>query len=123
METSRASSNVVALELMRVSASVATKAWKLSFLETKSVSQLTSKRMPSQPHALKRVVMMPWLAARSALDAALAMPFSRRYLAASSRSPLHSIRAFLQSIMPAFVLSRNDLTIAAEISAIIICRE
>ena len=54
-----------------------TKARKFSFLATKSVSQLTSNRMPDLPAASMRAATMPSLAARSAFLAALAMPFSR----------------------------------------------
>mmetsp|Transcript_6742 Transcript_6742/g.19081 ORF Transcript_6742/g.19081 Transcript_6742/m.19081 type:complete len:227 (+) Transcript_6742:664-1344(+) len=43
------------------------------------------------------------------------MPFLRRYSSALSTSPSVSFRAFLQSIMPAPVFSRSDLTSLAEI--------
>ena len=83
--------------------------------ETKSVSQLTSSKRPEVASALTRAVMTPSLAARSALAPALAIPRSRRSLMEASRSPLVSVRTRLQSIMPALVLSRSSLTIAAVI--------
>src|SRR5690606_26927142 len=50
--------------------------------------------------------------------AALARPFLRSQSTAASTSPLVSASAVLQSIMPAPVLSRSSLTIAAVILAI-----
>ena len=49
--------------------------------------------------------------------AALVMPFLRSQSTAASMSPDVSLRAFLQSIMPAPVFSRRSFTIAAEIVA------
>ena len=45
-----------------------------------------------------------------ALFADLAIPFSRNQSTAFSRSPSHSVNAFLQSIIPAPVCSRKSLT-------------
>ena len=119
MGTWRASSSVEALESMRALATSFTRPWNLSPLAQKSVSQLSSRMMPEQPQGATAARITPSLASRSALAAALAIPFSRRYFTAASMSPLHSLRAFLQSIMPASVLSRRALTRAAVISAIV----
>src|SRR5437762_12301386 len=59
---------------------------------------------------------MPSLAVRPAFLAAAASPFLRRVSRAFSRSPPHSVRADLQSIIPAPVSSRSLRTISAEIS-------
>src|SRR5919202_1371556 len=61
---------------------------------------------------------MPSFAERPAFFAASARPFSRRILRAASMSPPASVRAFLQSIMPAPVESLSALTSLALISAI-----
>src|SRR5512144_1407234 len=50
--------------------------------------------------------------------AAADSPFLRSQSTAASRSPFVSISAFLQSIIPAFVLSRSAFTRLALISAI-----
>ena len=60
--------------------------------------------------------MTPSLALRSAFFAALAMPFFRRMSIAASMSPLASVRAPLQSIIPAPVRSRSVFTISAVIA-------
>ena len=49
---------------------------------------------------------------------ALAIPFLRRTSSAAARSPLASVSALLQSIIPALVFSRSSLTSAADISDI-----
>src|SRR5207247_2984731 len=59
---------------------------------------------------------MPSLAVRPAFLAAAASPFLRSVSRAFSRSPPHSTRADLQSIIPAPVSSRSLRTISAEIS-------
>jgi hypothetical protein len=51
--------------------------------------------------------------------AAAASPFLRNQSTAASRSPFVSCNAFLQSIMPALVLSRSAFTRLALISAIL----
>src|ERR1700730_11371977 len=61
---------------------------------------------------------MPSLAVRDAFLEALAIPFFRRISSALLRSPSDSTSAFLQSIMPALVLSRNCLTRVGLTSAI-----
>mmetsp|Transcript_3875 Transcript_3875/g.17843 ORF Transcript_3875/g.17843 Transcript_3875/m.17843 type:complete len:413 (-) Transcript_3875:4701-5939(-) len=62
--------------------------------------------------------MAPSAATRPAFLSADAMPFLRSHLTASSMSPLHSVRAFLQSIMPAPDLSRSSFTALAETALI-----
>src|SRR5688572_29797157 len=62
--------------------------------------------------------MTPSLASRADFLAAEATPFLRRISTAAFRSPLASVRAFLQSIKPAPVISRREPTLAAVISAI-----
>ena len=59
---------------------------------------------------------LPSLVARSARFAADAIPFSRRSLTASSKSPSVSWSARLHSIIPALVASRSSFTIAAVMS-------
>ncbi len=54
--------------------------------------------------------MTPSLAARPARLAASARPLVRSEVVAASMSPPASSRAFLQSIIPAPVLSRSSLT-------------
>src|SRR3954452_24521694 len=60
--------------------------------------------------------MVPSVASRPASLAAPAMPFSRSHVTAESTSPPVSVRAFLQSIIPAPVRSRRALTSFAEMS-------
>src|SRR6476620_2568938 len=55
----------------------------------------------------------PWLLSRSSRLALAAKPFSRRYCLAASMSPSVSSSAFLQSIIPAPVLSRSAFTSCA----------
>src|SRR5690349_18640918 len=62
--------------------------------------------------------MTPSLASRPAFFAAEACPFLRRISTAASKSPFASASAFLQSIKPAFVISRSLPTELAVISAI-----
>src|SRR6476659_7485019 len=57
--------------------------------------------------------MTPSPVPRPARFPAWAMPFSRRSLTAAAMSPPVSSRARLQSIIPAWVLSRSSLTSAA----------
>src|SRR4051795_10466237 len=60
---------------------------------------------------------MPSLAARSPRLAAEAWPLTRRISIALSMSPSDSVRAFLQSIIPAPVASRSFFTSAAAMFA------
>ena len=90
-----------------------TMSWNCSFLATKSVSELTSAIAPVLPAA--RMPMSPSAAMRPAFLAAFDSPFLRSQSTAASRSPLLSVRAALQSIIPAPVLSRSSFTRLAEI--------
>ena len=86
-------------------------AWKSGLRATKSVSELTSTmtaRLPSLATAMR-----PSAATRPAFLAALARPLVRSQSTAASMSPLVSVSAALQSIMPAPVLSRSSFTIPA----------
>jgi len=79
-----------------------------SFFATKSVSELTSNKIPVFPFVATRV--KPSAAIRPSFLAALLIPFSRSQSTAFAMSPSHSVKAFLQSIIPAPVFSRNSLT-------------
>ena len=61
----------------------------------------------------------PSAATRSDFFAALEIPRSRNQSIAADISPFVSTNAFLQSIIPALVFSRNSLTIAAVIAIMI----
>mmetsp|Transcript_18891 Transcript_18891/g.31245 ORF Transcript_18891/g.31245 Transcript_18891/m.31245 type:complete len:266 (-) Transcript_18891:243-1040(-) len=78
-------------------------------LATKSVSQLTSTKTALLPLVAKTI--FPSAATRLAFLSALASPFLRRDSLADSWSPLASIRALLQSIIPAPVASRSCLMV------------
>src|SRR6478672_4662362 len=65
---------------------------------------------------------MPSLVAREAFLLAPAMPLVRKCASAFSRSPPHSARARLQSMMPALVLSLNCLTSCGSISVFVSIR-
>jgi hypothetical protein len=56
---------------------------------------------------------MPSAAMREAFLAEAAMPFSRSHSIALSISPSEAVRAFLQSIMPAPVISRRFFNICS----------
>src|SRR5215471_16241903 len=62
----------------------------------------------------------PSLVTRVAFFAATETPFLRRTTTASSRLPLASVRACLQSIIGAPVFSRSSFTWAAEIFGIVV---
>src|SRR3974377_442436 len=93
-----------------------TRPWKRSLRATKSVSELTSTMMPFV--LLTLTPIKPSAATRPAFLAAFDRPFLRSQSIAASMSPLFSTSAALQSIMPAPLVSRSSLTIAAVISAI-----
>src|SRR6267154_4819425 len=61
---------------------------------------------------------MPSFVARDAFLLALAIPLVRKIVSAFARSPSASVKARLQSIIPAFVFSRSCLTSWGSISAI-----
>ena len=74
---------------------------KSSVRATKSDSQFTSTRIPIERSADSRLPINPSLVERPAFFAALASPFLRRIVVASSKSPFASASAALQSIIPA----------------------
>ena len=86
---------------------------KSSFLATKSVSQFTSIIAADLPPSKILVNTVPSLAVLSARFAATAAPFLRKISIATSKTPLDSSSAFLQSIIPAPVLSLNSFTCCA----------
>ena len=90
--------------------------WKSAFLATKSVSELISTATPLPPSTT--TATRPSAAVRPDFLAALARPLVRSQSTAASMSPSVSVRAFLASIMPAPVLSRSSLTIAAVIAIV-----
>ena len=90
-----------------------TTAWKSAFRATKSVSALIST-IAALPGAVA-IPISPSAAVRPALRWAWARPVLRSQSTAASSSPSVSVSAFLQSIMPAPVLSRSCLTSAAVI--------
>ncbi len=94
-----------------------TKSWNISFLETKSVSEFTSTIAATLPTVA--TFAKPSAAMRSFFFAALAIPFSRKKSTAFSMSPSTFTNAFLASIIPTPVISRNSFTILAVTSAII----
>ena len=86
---------------------------KSSVLATKSVSQLTSTNAPSvllltNPETIPADAFRP-----SRLPTSLA-PLTLKSSMAALKSPLVSSKAFLQSIMPEPVFSRNFFTSSAE---------
>mmetsp|Transcript_12806 Transcript_12806/g.36163 ORF Transcript_12806/g.36163 Transcript_12806/m.36163 type:complete len:225 (-) Transcript_12806:552-1226(-) len=82
---------------------------------TKSVSQLTSTitALPSLPVL---TAILPSAATRVAFLSAWANPFLRKNSAATSWSPPDSVKAFLQSIIPAPVRSRRALMVLGVIA-------
>src|SRR6516225_1052784 len=91
----------------------------ISFRATKSVWLLTSTSTPKRPSGAIYCAMAPSRASLPTLVVAVAAPFLRRISTALPRSPLASTSAFLQSIMPAVVMSRNFATAAAVISMLV----
>src|SRR5437762_11139720 len=98
-------------------ATIFTKPWNCSLRATKSVSELTSTIAALL--AATAIPIKPSAATRPAFFAAFERPFLRSQSTAVSTSPLVSLRACLQSIMPAPVLSRRSFTIAAVIAVIV----
>ena len=94
--------------------SPATSFWNSALRATKSVSELTSTMTARLPGAVATPIR-PSAATRPAFLAALARPLVRSQSTAASMSPLVSVSAALQSIMPAPVLSRSSFTIPAVI--------
>src|SRR5262245_44909855 len=116
-EPGKAVANSLARSPLAFAATVATlrtMSWNLSLRATKSVSEFTSTIAPVLSATVTPT--RPSAATRPALVAALERPFLRNQSTACSMSPLVSVRAVLQSIMPAPVLSRSCLTWPAEIA-------
>ena len=86
---------------------------KSPFFATKSVSQFKLMTTPLLPAAFTPERIAPSPASRSLRLAATFWPFLRRISMAASKSPLASVKAFLQSIIPAPVCLRSLLTSAA----------
>ena len=101
--------------LSATSAIIFTRPWKWSLRATKSVSELTSTIAPF--FGATNMPTRPSAATRPAFLAALDRPFLRSQSTAASMSPLVSVSAALQSIMPAPVFSRRSFTIEAVIVA------
>ena len=93
--------------------------WNSDLLATKSVSQLTSTKIPNFPPICIYASTIPSVAMRPDFLAAVTKPFFFKASSAFAKSPLASCNAFLQSIIPADVFSLNSFTIFAEISATI----
>ena len=117
--SSNKASIVVAVVFNAISAASATKALKSSFLATKSVSEFTSTTVALVLSSLIFIATKPSAATLSAFLAALDKPFSLNISTALSIFPSASTNAFLQSSIPAPVLSLNSLTILAVTLAII----
>src|SRR3954464_5737287 len=100
------------------SASDCAKRTKSSFLATKSVSELSSTSAPTLPSAASQAPITPSAAMRLAALLALAPLLMRSSSSAFFRSPSHSAKAFLHSIIPRPVSSRSSFTSPALISAI-----
>jgi hypothetical protein len=97
-------------------ASAFAKPTKLSFFETKSVSQLSSTIAPASPSTT--AAMTPSAVTREAALPALLPSLTRRISSARARSPSASVRAFLHSIIGASVLARSSATMLAVIAGI-----
>src|ERR1019366_4740629 len=92
------------------------KVTKSSFLATKSVLQSTSISTPTLDPACTYASTVPSVAARSPRSWIFFPCLTRRISIAFSMSPSASVRAFLQSIIPAPVRSRRAFTSFAPIS-------
>ena len=103
-----ASSKVLASLFNTVSPTFLINSLNSSFLLTKSVSALIS--MITALLSLMNTSAKPSAAILASFFPALAIPFSRNQSIAASRLPSVSLRAFLQSIIPAPVCSRNSFT-------------
>ena len=112
-----AASKSTGLLAATTSAIFLTNPWNSAFLATKSVSELTSTIAAVSPSNTKAV--KPSAAIRSAFLAAFAIPFSLNQSNDFSMSPSQASKAFLQSIIPAPVFSRNSFTKLAVIAILI----
>ena len=110
----RSSSTVAIVDASACSASARAKSWNFGLRATKSVSQLSSST--TLVAASPTTMTAPSEALRWAFFEAAARPFVRRISIAAFMSPSASVRAFLQSIMPAPVSSRSSFTAAAVIA-------
>ena len=99
-------------------ATASTNSRNVSFLATKSVSELTSTTA-AVLSSFTTTVQRPSAAILPAFFSAFACPFFLKYSTASSMLPSVSPNAFLQSIIPAPVNSRSSFTIAAVIAIFI----
>mmetsp|Transcript_44208 Transcript_44208/g.99648 ORF Transcript_44208/g.99648 Transcript_44208/m.99648 type:complete len:495 (-) Transcript_44208:766-2250(-) len=86
---------------------------KIALIATKSVSLFTSTITPSLELKCTYEAMAPSTERLPAFLSALAMPFFFSHSMALSTSPAHSLRAFLESRMPAPERPRSSLTCAA----------
>ncbi len=109
----KASSSELTVLLNNTVPTVSIKFKNCSFLLTKSVSLLTSYKTALLPSTMPFV--KPSAAILAPFLAALAIPFSLKYITACSISPLVSSSAFLQSSIPAPVKSLNSFTCFAVI--------
>ena len=100
-----------------LSATACTNSWNTSFLATKSVSELTSTTTAVFPSIATFAI--PSAAILAAFFSALAAPLFLSTSTAASISPLVSVSAFLQSIIPAPVSSLNSFTMLAVIAIVI----
>ena len=91
---------------------------KSATFETGSVSQAKAINLPFEWSAESATSTTPSLVALSARLAATFCPALRSTSIAASKSPSASVRAFLQSIIPAPVIWRNLLTSAAVIDIV-----
>ena len=115
ISTAFSSSTLFTLEAMAASMMLCAKATKSAFLLTKSVSQLMQNAMPDVLPSVVFARMTPSLASRSPRSAATFWPFFLSQSMAASMSPLVSVSALRQSIMPAPVIWRSLLISAAVI--------
>ena len=97
------------------SAAARDNARKLSFLVTKSVSQLTSSRAPVSPSMCAAIT--PSAVMRAAALPALLPSLTRSNSSARVMLPSASVSAFLHSIIGASVLPRSSATMLAVIAA------
>lgn len=104
----KASSVLVTSDALIICPTLSSKAKNLSFLATKSVSEFNSNNTQSFPSITYE--QSPSAATLEAFFSAFAIPFSRNQTIAFSISQSQASRAFLQSIIPAIVLSRNSFT-------------
>ena len=81
--------------------------WKFSFFATKSVSELISTITPLV--SFIATLTNPSVAARPDFFCAVFIPFFLSHSSAFSKSPFISVRAALQSIIPAPVFSLSNL--------------